>query len=423
MIEQAIYGSAGAGGYRFLARSPGFPESWLAEAQRLCAGFGERPAGVACPASVFAQPFGKGHVAVVQVADLGTDDAGRPGALGFHLLVMPRPFYRQRLGDPFRVAERFPPPWHVRGELPALEWPDGPPPARTVEEVQQVLQRVADGSPQSPLLLGSAQALVDGGRLVFERPAPDPDLLRGLWTLLPASTRSQLWPATFAFGNALRFDALVVPRARGEEYAGYLTEEQAADYPEGRYELSLQIAAEAGDQPELDALFARRSPGQTWRLGLFLLVVVTLLLGVMKWLTPAPEPPRPPRPPAPTPTAKEPAAVSRLELPPVEDYVSLTDPEREALIRALYELADRTGVQELWEPATAPTLLAAIDARLGTPDPRRDPGPLSSWGPPRRQLQALLWKHQVAGYDDRRLNAVEMVERLSRQVTPEAHGR
>ena len=26
MIEQAIYGSRGAGGYRFLARSPGFPQ-------------------------------------------------------------------------------------------------------------------------------------------------------------------------------------------------------------------------------------------------------------------------------------------------------------------------------------------------------------------------------------------------------------
>ena len=82
-IEQAIYGSQGAGGYRFLARSPGFLDDWLPEAQRLCTAFGERPAGVPCPAAVFAQPLGKQHVAVVQVADQGTDDAGRPGALGF----------------------------------------------------------------------------------------------------------------------------------------------------------------------------------------------------------------------------------------------------------------------------------------------------------------------------------------------------
>src|SRR5579883_2305933 len=108
-IEQAIYGSQGAGGYRFLARSPGFLDDWLPEAQRLCTAFGERPAGVPCPAAVFAQPLGKQHVAVVQVADQGTDDAGRPGALGFRLLVLPRPIYSRWIGDPFLVAEHFPP--------------------------------------------------------------------------------------------------------------------------------------------------------------------------------------------------------------------------------------------------------------------------------------------------------------------------
>ena len=36
------HGSQGAGGYRFLARSPGFRDEWLAEAERLCTGFGER---------------------------------------------------------------------------------------------------------------------------------------------------------------------------------------------------------------------------------------------------------------------------------------------------------------------------------------------------------------------------------------------
>ena len=81
MIEQAIYGTESPGGYQFLARSPGFTEDWLAEAQRLCTGFGERPAGVACPLAVFARPLGSRHVAVVQVADQGRDDAGRPGAL------------------------------------------------------------------------------------------------------------------------------------------------------------------------------------------------------------------------------------------------------------------------------------------------------------------------------------------------------
>src|SRR5207237_215461 len=114
----------------------------------------------------------------------------------------------------------------------------------------------------SVTLLGAAQALVDGGPVVFERPAPDPDLVRRLWLLLPASTRAELWPAEFAPANALGFDLLVTPKA-GDDCAGYLSEQQAGDYPEGRYELNLQIAAEAGDQAALDALFARRSGPHT----------------------------------------------------------------------------------------------------------------------------------------------------------------
>src|SRR5690349_5910048 len=138
-IEQAIYGSQDAGGYRFLAQSAGFRDEWLAEAERVCTGFGERPAGVACPGCVFARPFGRRHVAVVQAADQGQDDTGRPGALGFYLLILPRPFYREAGGDPFRVAEQFPPPWSARGELPPLDWTAGPPPARTVDALQKTL--------------------------------------------------------------------------------------------------------------------------------------------------------------------------------------------------------------------------------------------------------------------------------------------
>ena len=106
---------------------------------------------------------------------------------------------------------------------------------------------------ESPALLGGAQILVDGGKVVFVRRAPDPGLIRGLWTLLPSRTRSELWPATFAYSNALRFDAVVVPRPGIEDFTSYTTEEQAADYPAGRYELSLQTAAESGDQAGLDA--------------------------------------------------------------------------------------------------------------------------------------------------------------------------
>jgi hypothetical protein len=278
-IQQALMVSHGNARIRLLARSAGFADEWLPEAEQLCAGFGERPVGVSCSASVFAQPFGKTDVAVVQVADLGLDEAGRASALGFRFLVLARKEYAQWLGDPFCIADRFPPAWDFRSELPALSLPAQLLPSRTVAEIQEVLK-----GPESPALLGGVQALIDGARLIFRRPAPEPDLVRALWSLLPTSTRCNLWPASFAFGNALGFDALMAPRSLGEEVAGYLTEEQAADYPEGRYELNLQIAAEAGDQGDLDALFARRSRTQTWRLGLVLLAAAAILTLAMRLL-------------------------------------------------------------------------------------------------------------------------------------------
>jgi hypothetical protein len=401
IIEQALYGSQDAGGYRFLARSAGFQEDWLSAAEQLCTGFGERPGSVACPACVFAQPLGKRHVAIVQVADQGSDDAGRPGALGFRLLVIGRAPYTNLIGDPFAVAERFPPSWQARGELPALSWPGEPLPPRTVAMVQKVLQR-ADG----PALLGGTQVLLDGGRLVFERPAPDTALLHDLWTLLPASSRAQLWPASFAFGNALGFDAVVVPRARAEEYADYVREEQAAEYPEGSYELNLQIAAEAGDQKELDALFGRRSHAQMLRLALILLGLMVTVALVSKFLAPS-------APRRPTPATAPAATPPRPRLRSAGDYPSLNEPMRRRLTQDLQAFALRIGAP-LPQSVTAENLLEAIDRRLGTPDPQRDPGADLTTGPPERRLRALLWKHGVAGYDDPGLNPAELVERLDR---------
>jgi len=304
-VEQALASrAAGQGGEcRILGRSSGFLDEWQGELERLAAGFGDRPNGLACPGAVFGQPFGKEHVAIVQIADQGKDEAGNPLALGFHFLVIPREAYRQ-WGDPFALADRVTPAWHARGSLPALSWAAEPLPPRTVEQVQEVLKRIkAHALPEdedippdwdqrdlaapdlalSPALLGGVQVLVDGGRLVFERPAPDAELLRGLWTLLPTSTRSELWPASFAFSNALEFDALVVPPAVRADLAatraivGYTTEDQACDYPQGGYELNLQIAAEAGNQPDLDRLFGRRNWGEAWRMGITLLVVFAIL--------------------------------------------------------------------------------------------------------------------------------------------------
>jgi hypothetical protein len=395
-LEQAIYGGHDAGGYRFLARSPGFRDDWLPEAQRLCTGLGERPAGVAVPACVFAQPLGKDHVAVVQAADRGADDAGRPGALAFHLLVLPRPDYARLGGDPFRIAGSFPPPWDAREALDTLTWADEPLVQRPAAEIQRVLKRE-----EGPSLLGGAQALLDGGKLRFERQGPDTELVRDLWMLLPTSTRCGLWPASFAFDTALGFHAVVVPPGvqTGE---GYLTEDQAAEYPEGRYELCLQVAAEQGDQRELDALFARRSRAETWRLGVTLLCFLTVIVLVANWFSPAP--PQAARPAKTTP--------EKLDLP-ADHYPTLTEAEKVRLTAALRDLATTAGLGPLPEgPPEA--LLAAVAERLGPGVKGRDPGEDLSQGPVQRRLRALLWKHGVAEYRDPNLNAVELVERLAR---------
>lgn len=306
MIEQAIYTAAG-GQLLMLGRSPGFPDDWLPHAERLCTGFGERPAGVACPGCVFAQPFGSSHVAVVQAADQG--DA----ALGFRLLVLPVEFYERLGGDPFTIADQFPPDWQARGDLPTLEWVGGAPPTRTVERLQQVLD-----VPHSATLLGGAQALLDGTRLVFERTAPDADLLRSLWALLPTNSRREMWPATFAFGNDGQFHALVVPPEAGREAAGldrvgYIGEEQAADYPEGNYEWRLQAAIEHGDQKETDALLGRRSRRQMIRMALGLLLVMAVIPPLVMLLPTAP-PAAPPVNPAPA--VGKPAAPAAQPTPP-----------------------------------------------------------------------------------------------------------
>jgi hypothetical protein len=266
-IEQAMFDRPEVGEPILTGRSPGFQEEWLPEALRLCTSFGPRPAGVRCPACVFAQPLDRRSIAVVQVADRDAEAQG----LRFRVLAVPRITYERVIGDPFLVDERFPGEWDAGKELPVLVWPATPPPQRSVAEIQDILKRST-----GPAMLGSVQVLVDGGRVVFERPAPDAELVRGLWNLLPNSSRGVLWPASFAFGNALRFHAVVVPNVESG-FADYVRESQAERYPESSYELRLQAAAEADDQEELDAVFTRRNTTQVWQFGLILVVVAALL--------------------------------------------------------------------------------------------------------------------------------------------------
>jgi len=252
LVEQA--------GPRVVAKSDGVPFAHEDFALQVAVRFGMRPPGVVCPSALFAVPFASDHVAVVQVAD-------QPDAsLGFRYLILARALYAA-LGDPFLIADRYQPDWSVRGSAAMLEWPREAPLSRKVEEIAVILQ--GDG----PLLLGSTQAMIDGTRLIMVRPEPDTTTLRDLWQLLPSRSRAELWPATFAFSTMLGFHAAVLPVLPTKLPPGYLSEEQMRDYPKGRYELNLQIAAEDGNQTALDSLFARPSSQDMLRLALRMLAI------------------------------------------------------------------------------------------------------------------------------------------------------
>ena len=264
-IEQAIFARDKQGVAQERGASEGLAAiasaDWRAEAAALCAKFGGPVEGVACPLAIFAQPVSWDCIAVVQAADLPD------GRFGFRMLFVPRRLYVDLIRGPFAVNDRFPPDWTAQGPLPALAWPEEPPPRRTVAQLQKVLETGG-----SPTLLGATQALVDGGRVVFERAAPASQLIRDVWQLLPASVQGELWPATFAFSNDLRFDLLVVPKIEGLDLDRYVGEERAVEYPEGRFEFGLQYAIEHGDQAEVDRLLNRRSGKQFLRTAVFVLI-------------------------------------------------------------------------------------------------------------------------------------------------------
>jgi hypothetical protein len=264
-IQQAV-ALADVRGVRIAAKSDDFD---TAEAERIATLFGARPAGVACPVAHFACPFGARHVAVVRVED-------RPGDyLGFRFLVLHRDLYRH-LGDPFAISDRFPVNWGASGTLPELAWPPEPLPERTIEQLDAVLR---DG--EGPLLLGGAQAVVDGNRVLLKRDSPDEALVRGLWQLLPDRTRAERWPASFAFSDELGFHLAALPAPTATAPGPRpLTEEAVKDYPPSAYELNLQIAVESRDRDALRRLLARRTADDTIRLGLYI-IAFALIVAVL----------------------------------------------------------------------------------------------------------------------------------------------
>ena len=268
-IQQAV-ATTDARGVRVVAQTDGFDTP---EAERIAVLLGARPNGVACPLAHFACPFGRKHVAVVRVED-------RPGgALGFRFLVLARELYLH-LGDPFAIADRYPPDWSATGTLSQLAWPMEVLPERTLERLDAIL-KAGDVS----LLLGSAQALVDGNRVLLKRDEPAERFVRDLWQLLPDRTRCDLWPATFAFSDELGFHAAVGPTLPTPRHGVQVLPENAIrDYPQSSYELGLQLAIESGDRAGLKRLLARRTADDTIRLGLYILGFALVAAVVLKFV-------------------------------------------------------------------------------------------------------------------------------------------
>lgn len=255
-------------GPRVIGRSPGVPFETEEAALKIAVQYGDRPQGVSCPESAFTV-VDRGTLFIVKAGTLPGD--GSP--LAFRMFGIAA---KDRLGlDPLAWAESYPLEG-LKGELPNVEWQHLYPRQRTVDEVRAILK-----SGDSPLLLGSVQALLDGCKIAVSLAEAGPKFVRDVWDLLPEKSKAEIIPATFAFSADLGFDIVVLPELPAKGIPGYLTGDQVRDYPEGRYELALQHAAESGNQAVVDRLFARKTSREMLRLAIgmvvFALVVVLIL--------------------------------------------------------------------------------------------------------------------------------------------------
>ena len=150
--------------------------------------------------SLFTLRLSTGARAVVGVEPQGSDDRGRPGALAFHALILSRQDYRRIGGNPFLLAPLIRSDWSIETTLPTISWP------------------VALESPTPPIpstdprVSRAATAIARGRRVAVESLEPLNAFASEVWRSLPVSKRCRGSMATWAFGNANRFDLLIVPR-------------------------------------------------------------------------------------------------------------------------------------------------------------------------------------------------------------------
>lgn len=255
IIPHASFESSGER-FRILQKSPGFVEEGWDEFLRK---LGPIPSETSFERVVFVYPYDDTFIGI---ARLGTNPTSGT------VFLVHRTFY-EFVPHPFYILDQFPNPRDGEDE----EWVPATKslPPRRVEDLQAVL-RDGDG----PLLLGTTQGLVDTEQILLVATEPREKFLRDLWQLLPDSTRRVTWVASYCFAELPEFHLSFVPKLP-EQLGRYMDEERVLDYPDSRYERSLQIAIEAGDQRELDSLLARRSTTETIRLMVMILILMAVV--------------------------------------------------------------------------------------------------------------------------------------------------
>ena len=263
---------------RVVACSAEIEDTDLFAIEKILESLGDRPVGIACEHAVFVTALDAKRVIIGSMRDhpYWENPAIETRPLQMRGLIMTRKLYGM-LGDPFAIIARFPPNWQERGEALQQVWPNEGLPPRTIPKLQAILQA---GDP--PLLWGCTQAMVDGARVLITRSEPGNELIAGIWQLLPYAICEQRWFCTFSFAPSEMFDLVVVadeieivPGSR------WLHEQQVLDYPESRYEMSLQTAIESGDALSMEKLFIRRNREDVIKYALFLLLFMIVIVTVM----------------------------------------------------------------------------------------------------------------------------------------------
>jgi hypothetical protein len=361
LLEQLVYGSFPFWdrGYDVLARSPSCRADWVADVLAACRRFGEAPAGVTPSSALFALPLPSGPWAVVGVEPQGVDDRGRPGALAFHALLIEPRDYRKAGSNPFAFAGALRRDWSAETTLDAAFW--------TVEDL-------STPPPTDLRARRSAEALSKGRRVALESAIPIDRLAREVWSSLPDSIRRKASVATWAFGNANRFDLVALPRMAGVELDRSYVDPTSIDADPSSTPTDQSDHGSPGDL-EGSGVRLRTPATALARLPRWAIAVGVLvgLVGVgLAWRAPdhppSSEPPTDPR-----------------SATPIEPGPTLGPETRARIVAGLEALADRFEVGGSNDPGAlmarisaqvhyrGPTLTPAELARLATEsDPDRD---------------------------------------------------